>query len=181
MLALTADEAQGGRLQPTTLENWKQTGLPWIGLWLKELIVWGTLDPVVAYLLGRSRAGTRREAGNLARGYFDSHRSLSADDLLNPSTIRNWTDGLSEVTLPEAPKGQEPRLQVSLERQFPKDKPSRWRVLPALSAGRIQWFDPAGFVLASGEIPSGWSATWPVERDFFLDVESREIFSQPYL
>lgn len=50
MLAIAADEAHGGALQPTTLESWDDTGLPWIALWLKELIVWGTLDPVAAYL-----------------------------------------------------------------------------------------------------------------------------------
>src|SRR5271166_6117050 len=46
IIALAENEAHGDTLQPTTLEDWDQTTLPWIALWLKELIVWGTLDPV---------------------------------------------------------------------------------------------------------------------------------------
>jgi hypothetical protein len=42
-LALAANEAHDGELQPTTLDSWGDLGLQWIAWWLKELMVWGTL------------------------------------------------------------------------------------------------------------------------------------------
>ena len=35
---------------------WPRSGLPWIGFRLKELVNWGTLDPVAAFLLARGNA-----------------------------------------------------------------------------------------------------------------------------
>ncbi len=31
--------------------DWPRSGLPWIAFWVKELITWGTLDPVAAFML----------------------------------------------------------------------------------------------------------------------------------
>ena len=36
--------------------DWPRSGLPWIAFWMKELITWGTLDPVAAFLLARGEA-----------------------------------------------------------------------------------------------------------------------------
>jgi hypothetical protein len=35
------------------IADWPRSGLPWIAFWIKELITWGTLDPVAAFLLAR--------------------------------------------------------------------------------------------------------------------------------
>lgn len=43
--------AYEGERRIPNIENWPDSGLPWIVFWLKELITWGTLDPVAAYLL----------------------------------------------------------------------------------------------------------------------------------
>ena len=64
--ALTVNELHQGHLEPTTLEIWPQTGLPWIVFWLKELIVWGTHNPVAAYLLTTGIAETQRDAQRIA-------------------------------------------------------------------------------------------------------------------
>lgn len=181
VLALAANEAHGDILQATTLDSWKDTGLPWIALWLKELIVWGTLDPVSAYLLGKSRAGTREEAANLAQGYLESQAALSADEKLNPSSIRSWADSLSGAAASATETKAQAQLKVKLERTFPKNKPRRWRVLPAVVGNRIQWVDPAGFVLASGDLPSRWDQRWLEDRDFLLDVDREAVLSRTYL
>ncbi|MFN6487181.1 MULTISPECIES: DEAD/DEAH box helicase [unclassified Nostoc] len=61
VIALAIDEAFGGELVESSLENWPQTGLPWIVFWIKELIVWGTLDPVASYLLAKVEDVTTRK------------------------------------------------------------------------------------------------------------------------
>jgi len=181
MLALAANEAHGETLQPTTLDSWDETGLPWIALWLKELIVWGTLNPVAAYLLGRGRAGTRSESDNVASQYFDSHETLESNEKLNPMTIRKWADALPRSSVSESRAKPESPLKVKLERKFPTRASRRWRVLPAEVGNRIHWVDSAGFELAVGEIPSGWTPTFLDDGDFFLDVDSQTVSYEPYL
>jgi hypothetical protein len=44
---------------------------PWIAFWIKELITWGTLDPVAAFLLARGDAIDRPHAEADARAYYD--------------------------------------------------------------------------------------------------------------
>jgi len=181
ILALAADEASRSALVSTTLENWPETGLPWVALWLKELVVWGTLDPIVAYLLGHGRAWTRKDGEQLSRDYVKLHRDSSANEILDPSLIRKWAARLYEDPKGDVEEGRRPPLPVKLERLFPEEQPRRWRGLPALFKSRIQWVDPAGFVMATGNVPRDWNPSWLFERDFFLDVDSRQVFSQPYL
>jgi hypothetical protein len=178
---LCLEDAHEGALRPTTLESWDDTGLPWIALWLKELIVWGTLDPVAAYLLGRGRAGTRSEASVFARQYFESHEELEPNEMLDPSTIRKWADTLAKPA-PLVPKNKpQAPLTVKLERNFPTKAARRWRVLPAEEGTRINWVEPAGFVLAVGERPADWNSAWLEDGDFFLDVESQTVSFEPFL
>ncbi len=181
MLALAANDAHGGTLQPTTLDRWNETGLPWIALWLKELIVWGTLDPVAAYLLGCGCAGTRSEASKRARQYFKSHQTLAPDEQLHPARIRKWADMLPKPSLSGSRTKPQSPLKVKLERTFPKEAERRWRVLPAEVGERIHWVEPAGFVLAVGELPSSWASTFLEDGDFFLDVDTQTVSYEPYL
>jgi hypothetical protein len=180
-LSLATNEAHDGELKPTTLESWGDLGLPWIALWLKELMVWGTLDPVAAYLLGRGRAGTRFEAGVLAAQYYRTYDSLGPDEQLDPRTIRQWADTLPRV----APAASRPKpngpFRAKLERTFPKKVARRWRVLPVAREKTLQWIDPAGYLLASGELPPKWNQSFIDDGDFFLDVDSRTVQYEPYI
>jgi hypothetical protein len=168
-------------LQQVRDESWDDTGLPWIALWLKELIVWGTLDPVSAYLLGRGRAGTRSEARAIASQYFETNHELQANEMINPSAIRKWADTLSRPVLSPSKSKQQSTIKVKLERKFPVRGARRWRVLPAEIGTRINWVDPAGFVLAVGERPASWNSTWLQDADFFLDLDSQTVSFEPFL
>lgn len=180
-LALAANEAHNGVLQPTTLDSWGDLGLPWIALWLKELMVWGTLDPVAAYLLGRGRASTRSEASTFAAPYYSAHVTLDPDERLNPKNIRAWADNLPKViTATSTPKPTSP-FKAKLERRFPKNAARRWRVLPSPNGTKMRWIDPAGYLLASGERPPNWSERFLDYGDFILDIESRTVVYEPYL
>ncbi len=180
-LALAANEAHDDELQPTTLDSWGDLGLPWIALWLKDLVVWGTLDPVAAYLLGRGRAGTRSEASALAKQYYAAHTNLEADEQLNPKTIRAWAEELPKLAAPPSRPKPKPPFKAKLERTFPKRGSQRWRVLPAENGNKLSWIDPAGYVLPSGERPPNWSSSFLNDGDFFLDVDSQTVLYEPYL
>ncbi len=179
-LALATNEAHEGELKPTTLESWSDLKLPWIALWLKELMVWGTLDPVAAYLLGRGRAGTRSEASVLAAQYYEVYGTLDPNEQLDPRTIRNWADTLPRIAAASRPKPKGP-LKAKLERTFPKKAARRWRVLPIEQENALQWIDPAGYLLASGELPPKWKASFVDDGDFFLDVDSSTVQYEPYI
>ncbi len=181
MLAVAANEAHGEILQPTTLDTWGETGLPWIALWLKELIVWGTLDPVAAYLLGRGRAGSRPDSIQLAHEYYAAHNILPPDERLDPPTIRKWADTLPKAAASDSRPTPSSTLKVRLERAFSKKVARRWRVLPTENGDRMQWVDPAGYLLAVGDIPKDWSTAFLQDGDFFLDVDTQTVSYQPYL
>jgi hypothetical protein len=180
MLALAANEAHEGTLEPTTLESWDETGLPWIALWLKELTVWGTLDPAAAYVLGRGLAGTRAQAAAIAAQYFESHQMLEPNEQLDPSRIRKWID-IFPSSVPSATSKLELPIKVKLERKFSKNSARQWRVLPAEVDNHIHWLDPAGFILASGDLPIGWASRFVDDGDFVLDVETQMVAYEPYL
>ncbi len=96
MIALATEEANPGQLSEWSLGDWPKTGLPWIVFWLKELMLWGALEPVASDLLARGVTATRAAAQRQAQSYYRQWAGLSANDLLNPSAVRNWVDELRE-------------------------------------------------------------------------------------
>jgi len=85
VVALAADEALTGMFLEPSIENWPIIGLPWIVLWIKELIVWGTLEPVAAYLLSKNLEETRALAEEAAILYYAEQGSEQVvEELLNP-------------------------------------------------------------------------------------------------
>lgn len=181
ILALAVNEANDNELRPTTLDTWAELNLPWVALWLKELLVWGTLDPVTAYVLGRSRAGTRGEAAALAANYYEVYGSLEADEQLNPKTIRAWADALPARATGTRRKRLRMPLKAKLERAFPPQVARRWRVLPAENGDRIFWIDPTGYVLASSQRSSDWVSTYLEDGDFILDVDAQRVEYEAFL
>lgn len=184
VLALAIDEAFGEMpLEPSSLENWPRIGLPWIVFWMKELVVWGTLDPVAAYLLARiDGITTRRQAEELSQGYYQSVSSLTANDQLSPITIRNWAQQAF------APLGQQSvqlrpsnRIEVTLLRDFSQLPDQTLRVIPVELGDEIHWLDPAGFPLASCSKPENWQEKYLDQFDFKLDPNLHLVTSTFYL
>lgn len=183
IIALASDEAFGDPLEPFSLENWSQIGLPWIVFWMKELIVWGTLDPVAAYLLARvDDVTTRTQAEELSQGYYQSFNTLDPNDRLNPVTIKNWAQQSFAPTLATTTRLRPNRqISVSLLRDFSRASKQKWRVIPVEIGKEIHWLDPAGFPLASCQKPESWQAEYLSEYDFELNSNDRVIRSSVYL
>jgi len=184
VLALAMDEAFGEMpLEPFSLENWHRIGLPWIVFWMKELVVWGTLDPVAAYLLARiDGVTTRRQAEELSQGYYQSVSSLTANDQLSPITIRNWAhQAFAPIEQQSVQIRQSKEIAVNLLRDFSQLPNQTLRVIPVEVGDEIHWLDPAGFPLASCLKPKNWQEKYLEQFDCNLNVKSQLITSVFYL
>jgi len=184
ILALAIDEAFGDMsLEPSSLENWPRTGLPWIVFWMKELIVWGTVDPVAAYLLARiDDVTTRTQAEELSQVYYQSVSNLEPNDRLNPIAIRSWAQQLFAPIRQQSIELRPSReIPVSLLRDFSRASKHKWRVIPVEVEEEIHWLDPAGFRLASCQIPENWQEDYLCKYDFELDSNRGIVTSEVYL
>jgi hypothetical protein len=182
IVALAIDEAHGGNLQATTLEDWPQTGLPWIVFWLKELIVWGTLEPVAAYLLARGIEFTRADAEKNAQFYYNEQgQNKTPDELLDATFIRDWAQTRSNYSKKPSKQGPSGKIEVKLLRDFSNCLNQEWRVVPVEVGDELYWFDPAGFPMAICLKPEDWKSDYLNTHDFILDTPKQIVFSSIYI
>ena len=172
-----ADEEVAGGL---SIQEWPKLGLPWVVFWLKEIIQWGTLDPVATCLLSHGIVVTREEAEGLAEKYYEEVNSDEGNEIFNASTIKNWVElnfnkPEQKTTLPFK------QLEVNLQRDFTHNEKKFWRVLPVISDENLYWIDPAGYSLAASLIPTNWDINYINHYDFILDVESSKIRLHQYV
>jgi hypothetical protein len=180
VVSLAMEETYGDALP--SLEDWPQTGLPWVVFWLKELIVWGTLEPVAAYLLSRRIEITRADAKERAKKYYDGQPDdKTPDELLNAVTIRRWAEELSKHDQTSSPLEPPQPIQVDLLRDFTNTAQSKWRVVPVETNDKLYWFDPAGSPLASCHKFEGWQPSYLDTHDFVLDASKETVSSQLYI
>lgn len=185
VISLALDEANNGHISGTSLESWQQTGLPWIALWLKEIIIWGTLEPIAAYLLSKGVVTTRKQAEDLAKLYYNEKKKQQeyyiTNDILNATIIRDWATvrfkGYQSFSRMRPPN----HMNIDLLRNFENTQNQFWRVLPVEVENNIYWFDPAGFPLASCPKPEGWNSSFLDSFDFSLDSFERVVLPAAYL
>jgi hypothetical protein len=176
VISLAAEEAFGD-FQPT-LSRWPDTGLPWAAFWMKELIIWGTLNPVAAYLLARHIEVTRDEAERRAQEYLEYYDQQPdwqvPDDALNATEIRRWATGLP--IRDETPSMSNPPTSIQVQqllKDFSQTSRERWRVVPVEMESQIYWFDPAGAALAVSDKNERWLSEFLDEHDFLLKPSQR--------
>lgn len=178
-LSLLAVSGESDSSTPSFPE-WPETGLPWIAVWLKDLLEWGTLEPVAAYLMARSGFVTRPEAESAAADYYSDEAGGDLRRLLNPETISEWARQFSRRA-GESDQSRPSTLEVVVASDLPSAAYERnWRVVPARGAeGAIRWIDPSGRLLGTSEPPEGWSAEWAHVLDYELrPTESRVAVSR---
>jgi hypothetical protein len=173
-------DLDNGEPQELSLARWPEFGLPWAAFWLKELITWGTLDPVAAHLLSHRLANTRAEAEAAAgRYYLSAGVAGSPDALLDASAVRRWVRDMVPGRVPDAPQAAA-TLPATLSRDFGDRAGEAFRVLPVRVGGTIAWTDPAGYELARSEVPDHWREDVFDNWDFSLDPRERTVMAEPY-
>jgi hypothetical protein len=130
------------------------TGLSWSAIWIRELIAWGSLEPLVAYLMATNQAATRQEA--LAR-LSDYHVWLQAragalmeEDIYHPQRFREWAEEDRPRSVPEGESASE--IAAVSVGHFPPRSPS-YPVIALTEDERVTWLDPAGYALAHSRQP----------------------------
>lgn len=181
IISLAIDDAHQGELYETSLDDWPKTGLPWVVFWLKELITWGTLEPVAAYLLAHKIEVTRKAAENTAKIYYNEKlRLFTPNEILNASLIRDWVSRFKNSFDFSGETGPDNDLKVKLLRDFTGQYTREWRVLPVEVGEEIYWFDLAGFALANCKKPKKWKSEYLNNYDFYLDSQKRVVMSKIY-
>jgi hypothetical protein len=141
--------------------------VPTAALWIKDLLTWGTLDPVEAYMLARGLSDTRPEAAARAEEYYDAVGDASTDPY-DVGLLRQWAAG----TLPRRrPPIVATAYEASVVDRMPEEAVDRqFRVIPHLIDGTITWIDPSGATLAS----STTSVELPDPRDYDFTLHPRD-------
>jgi hypothetical protein len=181
VIGLLLDGADGEEpIRALEIGDWPRSGLPWIAFWMKELITWGTLDPVAAFLLARGDAIDRPQAEADARGYYDSVTELGdGNDVLDPRRIREWAEARhARVERPVTVR--EFTIEAALSRPVQDYRKARLTVAPLTDNDSLLWIDPAGYTVARSGRPRGWPDR-PSSFDFELVVADATIVGEAYL
>ena len=181
IIGLLLEAGEGEQpIRALDIGDWPRSGLPWITFWIKELITWGTLEPVAAFLLARGDAIDRPQAEMDARTYYDSlPDDISANDALDPGTVRDWVDA-RRVRRDEPIAIRALTIQATLERPADDYLQPKLNTMPVVTDNRLIWIDPAGYVVATSEKPVNWPDN-PSTFEFDLDVRNEEIVGNAYL
>ena len=164
------------------LERWQRCKLPWSVLWFKDMVSWGILDPVASYVLASKEAFTRPVARDIAVDYWGAIDEVT-DAALDPRRVAEWMRrrkqavGASKEDTCRPPN----EIPVNLVEDFSSYTGPKLRVLPATEKNRIDWYDPAGFVLAKSDIPENWQALGGAAIEFVLDPSSSVVRWQHYV
>jgi len=173
-------ERDGGEGQ--LLDRWQRCELPWSVMWYKDLVSWGTLDPIASYALTKKEAFTRPVASDIAAEYWESVDEIS-DAALEPKRVAEWIRerGQARSAVEEDQGLPQSEIAVDLIEDFSEHTGTQLRVLPAVSEHRIDWYDPAGFLLAGSNIPEHWQNLKTTETDFVLDPSSSVVAWRRYV
>lgn len=161
-------------LDTPTLDTWKPaTGLPWFAFWAKELLRWGTLDPLVAFSLSLGLAKSRTEAAGMQPAFLEWLTQESPrhdpEDQIDPRKLLAWSRTLkaSDVAAPR-------RTPIPVELSGTDGRAKRYSVIPIKSGGRIRWLDASGFRLAISPIPADFPNTNARSHDYDLVTRNGE-------
>lgn len=181
IIGLLLDTAEGEQpIRALEIGDWPRSGLPWIAFWIKELITWGTLDPVAAFLLARGNAIDRPQAEADAQAYYEGlPQDVDANDALDPRQIRDWVDA-RRVRPDELVAVREFAIEVALARPAADYLRPRLTVAPLDMGDELMWIDPAGYSVANSHKPPGWPDQ-PSSFDFKLIVADATIVGETYL
>lgn len=171
-VALESTPGAQGALQ------WDEVGVPNAAVWIKDLLTWGTLDPVAAYLLGRGGFDTRDDAERAAAEYYEAD---DEGDPLDPATVRRWAVNFVRRAS-AAGELATSTFSVEISDRFGATRlAGPWRVLPDSDGGSLRWLDPAGFELARCPRPDAWRRDWSLRYDYMLYPSEGAVHASRYI
>jgi hypothetical protein len=178
MLDLVGDD---GPIRALEIDDWPRSGLPWIAFWLKELLLWGTLEPVAAFLLARGDAIDRPSAEDAARAYYEQlPDDTVANEVLDPRRIREWMTQRAGGGAQPAGSPATLTVDATLAREAAVFVSPRLNVIKFEADGTLHWIDPAGYVVVRSPRPREWPAVLD-SYDFHLDVAAAVVRGEGWI
>ncbi|MGY3133768.1 hypothetical protein ACVWZM_004450 [Bradyrhizobium sp. USDA 4501] len=171
MGAVVAQAWSAGAADPLavpSLADWRvTTGLPWFGFWARELLRWGTHDPLVAYALAQGLAHTRERAAE-RRVEFETwlhanHVDIEPDDYIDPQLFLEW-----QSSLPRRERASTTFAPAPVELTGTNGTRHRYNVIPVPNGAHVSWLDAAGFELARSKDFAGAYDNGSVRNDYEL-------------
>ena len=149
VLSLLLDTGDDGLpIAALEIDDWPRSGLPWIAFWLKELLTWGTLEPVAAYLLARGNAVDRPQAERESEAYYEQlPGDLDNNEKLNPRRIREWLNERGAGVQAARAAGPRP-IDVTLARNADAYVEQLLNVMHVETGDGLSWIDGAGYLVA---------------------------------
>jgi hypothetical protein len=175
-------DGEDGELSIRALEidDWPRSGLPWIAFWMKDLLTWGTLDPVAAFLLARGDAIDRPQAEAEAQNYYEIWpKDSDPNDILDPRQIRDWI-GERRAHQNQAEAITELEIGVELTHPITEYLSSSLWVTPISVDDDFEWIDPAGYTVARSKKPPSWPED-SLSIEFRLGVQQSKVVGSPYI
>jgi hypothetical protein len=175
VLSLLLDLEDGGQpIAALELDDWPRSGLPWSAFWLKEILTWGTLEPVAAYLLARGDPVDRVQAERDAIAYYEQlPGDIDANERLDPRRVRLWLNARAGDAAAARPE-TELSIDAALSRAQADYVDARVSVLHVETAQGLVWIDAAGYEVATSARPREWPAE-PHRYQFVLDIAASRI------
>jgi hypothetical protein len=169
------NRVRGDALAVPNLDEWRAaTGLPWSAIWIRELLAWGTLEPLVAYVMATNRAATRHEALARLPEYLvwleARDGTLIEQDIYHPQRLREWADETRPHRMFEAEAQAE--IAAVAVGEFPSRSPA-YPVFSLIHEDRVSWLDPAGYVLAYSRQLDSAPRIAPLQRAWFHPTASQ--------
>ncbi len=134
----------------------EKTGLPWIIFWLKDIITWGTLDPVTAYVMANNTSIiTRKDAQNIAQDYYNAYIHINDDEIFNPEMIKKWYQEYRlqyNETFEKKYVHNINKMKVELYRDPILYTQPKYRVIPVMKNDKMYWIDVAGYIMAVSDV-----------------------------
>ena len=171
VVASAWSEGVDDALDVPSLDVWRQTTkLPWFGFWARELLRWGTLDPLVAFALAEGLVKTRK-SGALLRPQYEAWLNeqvpdATSEDLIDPQQFLKWRQ---EHSSKHKRKIRTRKLNATL--RGTDGSRGQYPVIPVVSNGVVHWLDAAGFALAHSSVEN---SPFNYCDDFLLRTNRRQ-------
>lgn len=152
--AVLADvwERSGVKSGVTDADVWHETtGLPWVCYWVRDLLRYGTVSPVCAYLLARQRVFTRSQAKDYEVqfiNWLDEEGHTSPDQSLRPDRIREWERSVFSDDVKETSPHSD-SVAIEVDEQF-RGYSERLMAWPLVGPTETVWFEPGGYRIGRG-------------------------------
>ncbi len=161
------------------LNSWKEkTGFPWVIFWIRELLNWGTHDPVVVFILSMKICKTRNDATLKATEYLEwfSSSNTKEEDFYHPSLLNKWFRSGIKLSSKKKPRSIEFE-EIELLRDFNGHLNKEFKVFPRTDGDYVYWYDPAGYLLCKCLTPNKWRIRNFLDYDFVLNPKEVKIIA----